>query len=79
MSQLEQLSKIVDLKKIDAVKKPISEANGLPNECYTNEDYIKYERDTILSNNWTVIGSASSVPEIGDVKPYNLLGIPLII
>ena len=79
MSQLERLSKIVDLKKIDAVKKPISKANGLPNECYTNEDYIKYERDTVLSNNWTVIGSASSVPEIGNVKPYSLLGIPLII
>jgi choline monooxygenase len=79
MSQLERLSKIVDLKKIDAVKKPISKANGLPNECYTSDDYIKYERDTVLSNNWTVIGSASSIPEVGDVKPYSLLGIPLII
>ena len=79
MSQLERLSKIVDLKKIDSVKKPISKANGLPNECYTSDDYIKYERDTVLSNNWTVIGSASSIPEVGDVKPYSLLGIPLII
>ena len=73
MSQLERLSKIVDLKKIDSVKKPISKANGLPNECYTSDDYIKYERDTVLSNNWTVIGSASSIPEVGDVKPYEYL------
>ena len=76
---LKILSKILDLDKIKSVKKPITEANGLPNECYTNEDYFKYERDTVLSNNWTVIGSASSIPEIGDVRPYSLMGIPLII
>ena len=79
MSNIEQLANIVDLKKIEAAKKPISQANGLPNECYTNDNYLKYERDTVLSDNWTVIGTASSVPEFGDVKPYNLLGIPLMI
>jgi choline monooxygenase len=28
---------------------------------------------------WTVIGVGSSVPNVGDAQPYNLLGIPLII
>jgi choline monooxygenase len=79
VQNLKVLSKIVDLYKIEAVKKPISQANGLPNECYTSENYTKYERDTVLSDNWTVIGSASSVPEIGEAKPFNLLGIPLVI
>ena len=72
------LSKILDFKKIEAVDKPIMEANGLPNECYTNSEYLKIERDKIFSNKWTVIGVGSSILNIGDAKPYELLGIPLI-
>ena len=75
----DKLSKILDLNKIERVKRPILEANGLPNECYTSEDYLNIERETVFFNNWSVIGSASSVKEIGDIKPYNFLGIPLII
>lgn len=75
----DKLSNILDINKIERVKKPILEANGLPNECYINEDYINIERDTVFFNNWSVIGSASSLKEIGDVKPYNFLGVPLLI
>ena len=74
-----KLSNILDIGKIERVKKPILEANGLPNECYVNKDYVNIERDTVFFNNWSVIGSASSIKEIGDVKPYNFLGIPLLI
>jgi len=38
-----------------------------------------FEREKIFADKWSVIGVASSVPNIGDAKPYNLLGIPLII
>ena len=72
------LSAILDLKKIEAVDKPIEEAHGLPNECYTSSEYLKIERDKIFSDKWTVIGVGSSVPDIGDAKPYELLGTPLI-
>ena len=75
----DKLSNILDINKIERVKKPILEANGLPNECYINQDYVNIERDTVFFNNWSVIGSASSLKEIGDVKPYNFLGIPLLI
>ena len=73
------LSKILDIKKLMNVDKPIESANGLPNECYTSEQYLEYERDKIFCDKWTVIGVGSSIPNLGDAKPYNLLGIPLII
>ena len=73
------LSKILDIKKLMNVDKAIESANGLPNECYTNEQYLEYERDKIFCDKWTVIGVASSIPNVGDVRPYNLLGIPLVI
>jgi len=74
-----KLSQIIDLKKLENVNKPIEAANGLPNECYISKDYLRYERDKIFFNKWTVIGVGSSIPKSGDVITYNLLGIPLII
>ena len=73
------LSEILDIKKIEAVNKSIEVANGLPNECYTSEEYLLYEKERIFCNKWAVIGVGSSIPNPGDVKPYNLLGIPLIL
>ena len=73
------LSKVLNVKKLTAVDKPIEAANGLPNECYTSEDYLAYEKDKIFCDKWSVIGVGSSVPNPGDARPYNLLGIPLII
>jgi choline monooxygenase len=73
------LSDILDIHKIETVKNKISHAHGLPNECYISDEYLDYERNKIFCSNWSVIGTASSIPEVGDVKPYDLLGIPLII
>ena len=73
------LSKILDIEKIYNVDKPIEAANGLPNECYTNQDYLAHEKEKIFYNKWTAIGVGSSIPRAGDAKPYNLLGIPLIL
>jgi len=82
MDQLEKnkaLSKILDLEKLANVDREIELANGLPNECYTSEQYLSYERNTVFSDKWTAIGVGSSIPNPGDAKPYNLLGIPLLI
>ena len=76
---LDALSRIVDLDKIEATKNSINEANGLPNECYLSDEYFKIEREKVFFNNWIVVGVSSSVPEVGDAKPFNLMGIPLLI
>ena len=76
---MKKLSQILDLKKIKVVNKNIDKAHGLPNECYTDLDYLSIERKKIFENKWVVIGVGSSLPNIGDAKPFDLLGIPLII
>ena len=42
------LSDILDVEKIKAVNKPIEEANGLPNECYINKEYLAFEKDKVF-------------------------------
>ena len=79
MNLNKKLSDILDPNKIEVVKNPIEKAHGLPNECYLNNDYLEFEKEKIFKNNWTMIGVASSVPTPGDAKPFNLLGIPILI
>ena len=79
MNLNKKLSDILDQNKIEVVKNPIEKAHGLPNECYLNNDYLEFEKEKIFKNNWTMIGVASSVPNPGDAKPFNLLGIPILI
>ena len=76
---MSEIYKIIDKKKLDVVKKPISKAHGLPNECYTSKEYTLIERKKLFEDKWVVIGVASSIPNIGDVKPFDLLGIPLLL
>ena len=38
---MKKLSQILNLNKLKVVKKNIHKAHGLPNECYTNDDYLK--------------------------------------
>ena len=67
------LSKILDIEKLKNVDQPIEVANGLPNECYTGKDYFIHEREKVFFNKWAVVGVASSLPNPGDAKPFNLL------
>ena len=72
-----KLSKIVDLNKIKVVNKSIDKAHGLPNECYTNQDYLSVERKNIFEDKWVVVGVGSSIPNIGDAKPFNGFASPI--
>ena len=71
--KIKSLSAILNINKLMNVNKSIDTANGLPNECYISEQYLEYERDKIFCDKWTVIGVASSIPNVGDARPYNLL------
>ena len=71
--------KIIDRKKLEVVNKPITESHGLPNECYISEDYTKIERKKLFEDKWIVVGTASSIPNKGDAKPFNFLDLPIII
>ena len=73
------LSEILDIEKVKVVNSPIDKAHGLPNECYVSSKYLNYEKERIFKDKWAVIGVGSSVPNIGEAKPYNFLGMPLII
>lgn len=64
---------------LDAVRRPVSQANGLPNAHYTDPDIFAEERDALLFSTWAGLDAAASVPEPGDAKPVDFLGVPLLL
>ena len=70
---------VISKEKLDVVSNSIEKAHGLPNECYLDGDYTAIERKKLFEDKWVAIGVASSLPNPGDAKPFDLLGIPLII
>ena len=76
---MSEIYNIINKKKLDVVTKKINKAHGLPNECYTSKEYTQIERKKLFEDKWVVIGVASSLPNIGDAKPFDLLGLPILI
>lgn len=61
------------------VLKNVEQARGLPNAHYVSDDVFLKERQAVLFDSWVGIGFTSDVPNAGDVKPVNLLGMPLLL
>jgi len=62
-----------------AIVRPIGEATGLPNATYTDEAYMRLERDLLFARTWTCVGTGSRLPVPGNVVPVELLGLPLVL
>ena len=64
---------------LSGVVAPLSQARGLPNEHYVSQDVFNEEKRAVLFANWSGIGFAKDVPEPGDAKPIDFLGMPLLV
>lgn len=64
---------------LTSVRNPIGNANGLPNEHYTDPETFKEESEAVLFANWSGIGFGKDVPNKGDVRPVDFLGMPLLV
>ena len=62
-----------------AVRQPVETARGLPNAHYTDPDVFAQEKQALLFAGWTGLAVTADVPENGDAKPIDLLGIPLLL
>ena len=76
---MSEIYNIIDKKKLDVVSNSIEKAHGLTNECYTSKEYTLIERKKLFEDKWIVVWVAGSIPEIGDVKPIDILGMPILI
>lgn len=64
---------------LDHTQRPIEEARGLPNRCYTDPHLFDLEKDLLFGKQWSVVGFGKDLPEPGDVLPVDHLGTPLLL
>jgi phenylpropionate dioxygenase-like ring-hydroxylating dioxygenase large terminal subunit len=63
---------------LSGVLRPVAQAKGLPNEHYVDPQMFNEERTHILFANWAGIGFGKDIPEVGDTRPLDFLGMPLL-
>ncbi len=64
---------------LSSVLTDVNTANGLPNEHYIDPVIFAEEKRSVLYANWSGIGFGKDVPEVGDARPVDFLGMPLLI
>jgi len=64
---------------LSTVRRPIDEANGLPNAHYTDAGVFDEEKHALLFANWSGLTVAAEVPDPGDAVPISFLGMPLLV
>lgn len=64
---------------LHAVRAPIEQARGLPNAHYIDDATFAEERDAVLHATWAGLAVGADVPESGDAKPLEFLGLPLLL
>lgn len=69
----------IPIAAIEAVRRPISEAKGMPNEVYQDSDLFEFERDAVLGKTWAGIAYTSELSEKSYAKPLDFMGLSLLI
>ncbi|MEM0978476.1 MAG: aromatic ring-hydroxylating dioxygenase subunit alpha [Pseudomonadota bacterium] len=64
---------------LSAVRQPVAQARGLPNEHYVSDAIFEEEREAVLFANWSGVGFGKDIPNEGDTMPVDFLGMPLLL
>jgi len=65
--------------ELDAVRAPVEQARGLPNNHYVSTETFDEEKRALLFAHWSGVGFGKDVPNPGDVRPIDFLGMPLLL
>ena len=75
---IQALQSKVSLDDLAAVNQPIESARGMPNSAYTEQAFFEFERDQILSKNWTAIAFVNQLDN-SMIRPIDFMGLPILL
>lgn len=64
---------------LSSVLTDVNTANGLPNAHYIDPTVFDEEKRSVLFANWSGVGFGKDIPEAGDAKPVDFLGMPILL
>jgi phenylpropionate dioxygenase-like ring-hydroxylating dioxygenase large terminal subunit len=69
----------ISRKLQDAAALPLERATTLPRQVYTDEDYFRYEAETVLKADWLCIAHVSQIKQPGSFLTIDLFDEPLLV
>lgn len=80
MKRLDETARrILSSESMDALRAPIEEAHALPNEAYTDPDFLELENARLFAPTWVLAGFGGAMPDAGDAVPAIVAGVPIIL
>jgi phenylpropionate dioxygenase-like ring-hydroxylating dioxygenase large terminal subunit len=67
------------LASLDSSTAPVEQAETLPPELYTSEEFLAFERSALFDHEWLCVGRASAIPDAGDFFTCTANSEPLIV
>jgi choline monooxygenase len=64
---------------IDALRRPVETARGLPGKAYTTPEFLAIEQRDFFPKMWVAVAFTSDIPEVGDAVPLVVAGVPIIL
>jgi len=68
-----------EMTQLGPVMTSVNAARGLPNAHYIDPLVFEEEKQAVLFANWSGVGFGKDIPENGDAKPIDFLGMPLLL
>ncbi|MDG1366989.1 MAG: aromatic ring-hydroxylating dioxygenase subunit alpha [Acidimicrobiales bacterium] len=65
--------------EVASIDRPTATAAALPNRAYVDPAFLEHERTNVFGPTWVCVGTGSSIPRLGDVRPVSWLGAPLVL
>src|SRR5262245_23951485 len=76
MSELETL---LGAGAVEALRRPLAGARGLPAPAYTSPEFFALERERVFRRHWLSVAFAHDVAAPGDAVPIEAAGVPLVL
>lgn len=73
------LEEVLGRDAIEALRRPIELASGLPTTAYTSEEFFKLEQERLFPRTWTGAAFTHQIPDPGDAIPVTVAGLPIIV
>ena len=73
------VDEILGTEAIEALKRPVAKARGLPTAAYTSEEFYQLERERLFPRTWMGVAFAHEISDPGDAVPVTVAGLPVIL
>ena len=70
---------VFDPAHFEKVRRPLLEAQTLPPWCYSSEAFYRAEVERVFMRSWNAVGRVENLPETGDYRVLELVGVPLLL